>query len=81
MPKKKQTEQAKQTEDRELLKLVRYCPDCDADIMPDEDGQIRINFCPDCGTKLIQPTRCVWCNNPANASATYCTGCGMMIKR
>ena len=80
MPKKKQdTKQTK--EDTELLAMARYCPSCDADVVPDDSGKIRVNFCPDCGTELWQPTRCMWCNNPINASAPYCTGCGMMIKK
>lgn len=75
---KKKTQQPDSTE---LLKFNPYCPNCDSDIGADETGQMQLLFCPDCSTKLIQPSRCVWCNNPVNASAKYCTGCGMMIKR
>lgn len=71
----------KQTEDTELLGFTSYCHECDADIIPDGTGKTEVKFCPDCGTKLVQPSRCVWCNNPVNASAKFCTGCGMMIKR
>jgi predicted RNA-binding Zn-ribbon protein involved in translation (DUF1610 family) len=77
----KQSKQVAQTEDKELLQMSRYCPNCNADITSDETGQIKVNYCPDCGTELWQPIRCVWCNNPVDASTVYCTGCGMAIVR
>jgi len=81
MAKKKQAKQTKQTEDKELLEYARYCPECKQDLIPDSTGTLKVNFCPDCGTKLIQPSRCLWCRSPVNASAIYCTGCGELILR
>jgi hypothetical protein len=71
----------KQLDDTELLRLCPYCPKCDSDVIRDESELMEMNFCPDCGTKLIQPSYCIWCNNPVNGSAKYCTGCGELMLR
>jgi len=71
----------KKVVDKELLKLNPYCPECGCDIGADETGKMKINYCPDCGTELVQPSRCVVCNNPIHATAEFCTGCGFIAIR
>lgn len=78
MAKRKQT--TKKT-DKELLGMLKFCPKCDDNIIPDDTEKIKSNFCPDCGTKLIQPSRCIWCGTPVHASTTYCPACGELILR
>jgi hypothetical protein len=64
-----------------LVELDAYCTECDATVGASENGAMLVDRCPGCGSKLIKPSLCIWCGNPVNATALYCTGCGIGIVR
>lgn len=74
---KKPKQEVKQKTPEELLKeLNAYCKICDCTFFAAGDDPMLIRYCPECGRDLILPYLCSFCNNPVNADAKYCTGCG-----
>ncbi len=58
-----------------------HCGECDADIGASESGAVEVVFCPTCGTRLKKATLCKICGNFVQATAVFCTGCGVEIVR
>ncbi len=62
-----------------LQQLDSYCQECDADVRASSSEAMIVSFCPECGSRLLKPKICIICGNPINATARFCTGCGVKI--
>lgn len=58
-----------------------YCPECDDEVIQEEEFSVVVAHCPDCGTKLVPQGKCIWCGNPVAGWMVYCTGCGLEVFR
>lgn len=64
-----------------LKELNPYCRKCDCDFYSSGDDPMIVRYCPNCGSSLVQPSLCLFCENPMNADAKYCTVCGVTAFR